>query len=155
VVRLARTEERALRSWLYAPTGDPDATFAAALEREIGDVEASYPCQVDFVHVGDVARDDRVDALVAASREAIVNAAKHAGGAVSVFAECTDDHVDVFVRDRGKGFDVDAVPEDRLGLRESVHARMARVGGTVRVRSEVGEGTEVALTLPVGVRSWT
>ena len=84
-----------------------------------------------------------------------MNAAKHAGGAVSVFAECTDDHVDVFVRDRGKGFDVDAVPEDRLGLRESVHARMARVGGTVRVRSEVGEGTEVALTLPVGVRSWT
>ena len=155
VVRLARTEERALRSWLYAPTGDPEATFAAALEREIGDVEASYPCQVDFVHVGDVARDDRVDALVAASREAIVNAAKHAGGAVSVYAECTDDQVDVFVRDRGKGFDVDAVPEDRLGLRESVHARMARVGGAARVRSAVGEGTEVALTLPVGVRSWT
>lgn len=155
VVRLARTEERALRSWLYAPTGDPEATFAAALEREIGDVEASYPCQVDLVHVGDVARDDRVDALVAAAREAIVNAAKHAGGAVSVYAECTDDQVEVFVRDRGKGFDVDAVPDDRLGLRESVHARMARVGGSARVRSEVGEGTEVALTLPVGVRSWT
>ncbi|HET7899557.1 MAG TPA: PspC domain-containing protein [Candidatus Nanopelagicales bacterium] len=155
VVRLARTEERALRSWLYAPSGDPDATFVAALEREIADVEASYPCQVDFVHVGDVARDDRVDSLVAAAREAVVNAAKHAGGSVSVYAECTDDQVEVFVRDRGQGFDVDAVPEDRLGLRESVHARMGRVGGSVRVRSAAGEGTEVALTLPVGVRSWT
>ena len=72
-----------------------------------------------------------------------------------MWAECTDGQVEVFVRDRGKGFDVDAVPDDRLGLRESVHARMARVGGSARVRSELGEGTEVALTLPVGVRSWT
>jgi signal transduction histidine kinase len=104
-----------------------------------------------------VARDDRVDALVAAAREAVVNAAKHAGGAVSVYVECGATGVEVFVRDRGQGFDPDAVPEDRLGLRESVHARMARVGGSVRVRSEPGSGTEVSLTLPapLGVRSWT
>jgi signal transduction histidine kinase len=155
VARLARSEERALRSWLYAPAGDPDATFVGALERDIAGVEAAYACQVDFVHVGDVGRDDRVDALVAAAREAILNAAKHAGGTVSVYAECTEEQVELFVRDRGPGFDVDAVPDDRLGLRESVHARMVRVGGSVRVRSEAGEGTEVALTLPASVRSWT
>jgi signal transduction histidine kinase/phage shock protein PspC (stress-responsive transcriptional regulator) len=155
VVRLARTEERALRRWLYAPVGDPSATFVAALESEIADVEATYACAVELVHVGDVARDDRVDALVSAAREAIVNAAKHAGGAVSVYVECGDDGVEVFVRDRGPGFDPEAVPEDRLGLRESVLARMGRVGGSAQVRTHEGEGTEVSLSLPsvLGVRT--
>jgi signal transduction histidine kinase len=156
VVRLARTEERALRKWLYAPVGDPGATLVAALETEIADVEATYACAVELVHVGDVARDDRVDALVAASREAVVNAAKHAGGTVSVYVECGESGVEVFVRDRGQGFDTEAVPEDRLGLRESVLARMARVGGSAAVRSEPGSGTEVSLALPapLGVRNW-
>ena len=155
VVRLARTEERALRKWLYAPVGDPTATFVGALESEVAEVEAAYACAVEVVHVGDVARDDRVDALVSAAREAVVNAAKHAGGTVSVYVECGATTVEVFVRDRGPGFDPDAVPEDRLGLRESVLARMARAGGTARVRSTPGEGTEVELTLPLslGVRS--
>ena len=157
VVRLARTEERALRRWLYAPVGDPAATFVAALESEIADVEATYACAVELVHVGDVARDERVDALVAAAREAIVNAAKHAGGAVAVYVECTDAAVEVFVRDRGNGFDPAGVPDDRLGLRESVLARMGRVGGSAHVRSQVGEGTEVSLVLPaaLGARSAT
>jgi signal transduction histidine kinase len=110
---------------------------------------------VELVHVGDLPRDDRVDALVAAAREAVVNAAKHAGGTVSVFAECADGGAEVFVRDRGAGFDPAAVPDDRLGLRESVVARMARAGGTAAVRSVPGEGTEVALGLPapLGARS--
>jgi signal transduction histidine kinase/phage shock protein PspC (stress-responsive transcriptional regulator) len=157
VVRLARTEERALRRWLYAPVGDPAATFVAALESEISDVEATYACAVELVHVGDVARDERVDSLVAAAREAIVNAAKHAGGAVAVYVECGADAVEVFVRDRGAGFDPADVPEDRLGLRESVVARMGRVGGSAHVRSRAGEGTEVSLVLPaaIGARSVT
>lgn len=157
VVRLARTEERALRRWLYAPVGDPAATFVAALESEIADVEATYACAVELVHVGDVARDERVDSLVAAAREAIVNAAKHAGGAVAVYVECGADAVEVFVRDRGAGFDLADVPEDRLGLRESVVARMGRVGGSAHVRSQAGEGTEVSLVLPaaLGARSVT
>ena len=49
--------------------------------------------------------------LAAAAREAMLNAARHAGGEVSVYIEGTADAVDVFVRDRGPGFDVDAVPE--------------------------------------------
>jgi signal transduction histidine kinase len=157
VVRLARTEERALRKWLYAPVGDPEATLVAALEHEVAAVEAAYACTVEVVHVGDVPRDDRVDALVAAAREAVVNAAKHAGGTVSVYVECTPSDIEVFVRDRGPGFAPDAVPDDRLGLRESVHARMARAGGSATVRTILGEGTEIALRLPVslGVRSLT
>ena len=157
VVRLARTEERALRRWLYTPVGDPESTFIAALESVVAEVEGSYACAVELVHVGDLPRDDRVDGLVAAAREAVVNAAKHAGGTVSVFAECADGGAEVYVRDRGPGFDPDAVPDDRLGLRESVVGRMARSGGTATVRSVPGEGTEVALVLPasLGARSAT
>jgi signal transduction histidine kinase len=106
---------------------------------------------VAVVQVGAAARDDRVDALVAASREAVVNAAKHAGGTIAVYVECGEHSLEVFVRDRGPGFDPDGVPEDRLGLKESVLARMARVGGTAGVRSTPGEGTEISLSLPVGL----
>ena len=155
VVRLARTEERALRRWLYTPTTDASATLVGALEADVGEVEGRFACAVEVVHVGDVARDDRVDALVAATREAVVNAAKHAGGTVQVYVECGREAVEVFVRDRGPGFEPSAVPDDRLGLRESVIARMARVGGTATVRSAPGEGAEVALVLPLslGARS--
>lgn len=155
VVRLARTEERALRRWLYAPTADASQTLVGALESEVAAVEGMFACAVEVVHVGDVARDDRVDALVAATREAVVNAAKHAGGQVSVFVECGRDVVEVFVRDRGPGFDPDAVPGDRLGLRESVVGRMTRVGGAARIRSAPGEGAEVALTLPMSLGART
>ena len=87
-----------------------------------------------------------------AAREAMVNAAKHAGvDEVSVFAEVEPDEVNVFVRDRGAGFDPDAVPDDRHGLADSVRGRMARHGGSVRLRSRAGEGTEVHLRMPTAV----
>ena len=120
VTRLARTEERALRSWLYTPTGDPDRTFAAALRRDAADVEATYGATIDVVAVGDAPLDAPVSALLAAAREAMVNAARHGGGQVSVYAEVTDESAEVFVRDRGPGFDVESVPDDRHGLRDSV-----------------------------------
>jgi signal transduction histidine kinase len=148
VARLARTEERALRSWLYTPTGDPDRTFAAALQRDAADVEATYGATIDVVVVGDAPIDARVAAVVAAAREAMVNAARHGGGQVSVYAEATDDTAEVFVRDRGGGFDPSAVPDDRHGLRESVIGRMERNGGTATVRSTQGAGTEVVLRIP-------
>ena len=85
----------------------------------------------------------------AAAREATVNAAKWSGaGVVSVFAEVEPDSVSVYVRDRGRGFDPSAVPDDRKGLAESIHARMARRGGSATVRSAPGQGTEVSLTMP-------
>jgi signal transduction histidine kinase/phage shock protein PspC (stress-responsive transcriptional regulator) len=151
VVRLARTEERALRRWLYAPVGDPAETLVAAVEAVAADVESVVACSVEVVSVGDVDRDDRVDALVAAAREAVLNAAKHAGGTVSVYVECSPTSAEVYIRDRGAGFDPESVPEDRLGLRESVIGRMDRVGGRAMVRSTPGEGTEIALHLPLSL----
>jgi signal transduction histidine kinase len=99
--------------------------------------------------VGDVPLDDSSRALVAAAGEAMVNAAKHAGAdTVDVYVEVTDVSIDVFVRDRGTGFDPDAVPADRLGVRRSIMERMQRHGGTAEIRSAPGEGTEVRLRMP-------
>ena len=147
VARLARTEERALRAWLYTPAGDPDRTFAAALQREAAAVEADYGAALDVVIVGDVAIDASIEALLAASREAMVNAARHGGGAASVYSEVGDTGVDVFVRDRGTGFDPADVPPDRHGLRESVIGRMERNGGEATVVSGP-TGTEIRLRMP-------
>ena len=148
VNRLARTEERALRSWLYAPSGDPERTFAAAVQREATEVETTYDVTIEVVTVGDCALDPPLGATVAATREAMVNAAKHGGGQVSVYAECREDATEVFVRDRGDGFVLDQVPADRHGVRESIIGRMERNGGTATLRTTSGSGTEVQLRMP-------
>jgi signal transduction histidine kinase len=148
VTRLARGQERELRNWLYAERHDV-GTFASALERSAAEVEEVLAVPVDVVVVGDCALDERVGALVAAAREAVVNAAKHSGApSVDVYAEVEPALVSVFVRDRGRGFDPTTVPADRHGLSGSVVGRMERHGGTATVRSSAGTGTEVRLELP-------
>jgi signal transduction histidine kinase len=158
VARLARGQERELRTWLYGAggyrrAGEParGAGLADALAAAAGEVEDTYALTVRPVVVGgDRPLDDDLRALVLAAREAMVNAAKHAGvDEVSVYVEVEPDEVNVFVRDRGVGFDPDAVADDRHGLADSVRDRMARHGGTARVRSAPGEGTEVHLRLPL------
>ncbi len=147
VTRLARSEERALRSWLYAPEGDPTRTFAARLQRDAAEVEAAYAATLDVVTVGDADIDTRIAALLAATRESMINAAKHGGGAASVYAEVGDETAEVFIRDRGAGFDLATVPEDRHGLRDSVIGRMERAGGSAEVVSASGSGTEIRLRI--------
>jgi signal transduction histidine kinase len=149
VQRLARGQERSLRNWLYRPTASPTERFAAALEQAAAEVEDTYAITVEVVVVGDAACDDRVGALVAAAREALVNAARHAGvQTVSLYAEVEAAELSVFVRDRGAGFDLDAVEDHRHGVRGSIVGRMQRHGGRAEIRSAPGDGTEVRLTLP-------
>ena len=154
VVSLARAQERDLRSWLFdgrAP-GSLDGlatTLSGGVRLIQQDVEAQHGIVVEAISVGDCDLDADLSALLAAAREATVNAAKWSGAAaVTLFAEVEPNAVSVFVRDRGRGFDPDAVPGDRKGLAESVHARMARRGGSATVRSAPGQGTEVVLTMP-------
>ncbi|MFD1516153.1 PspC domain-containing protein [Pseudonocardia yunnanensis] len=161
VLRLARGQERELRHWLYGPTGygrsarasgEPtlDSGLAAAITAAAAEVEDTYAINVRPVVVGDRPLDDGLRALVLAAREAMVNAAKHAKvGEVSAYVEVEPTEVHVFVRDRGIGFDPDAVSDDRHGLADSIHGRMKRHGGAVRLRSTPGEGTEVHLSMPV------
>jgi signal transduction histidine kinase/phage shock protein PspC (stress-responsive transcriptional regulator) len=149
VGRLARSQERELRTWLYEPTVATGGTWAGLVARLVAEVEADHDITVEPVVVGDLPVDDPVAALGQATKEAVVNAAKHSGApSVSLYSEVTVDSVVVFVRDRGTGFDPTAVAADRRGLRDSVVARLTRTGGTASVRSAPGEGTEVELCLP-------
>jgi signal transduction histidine kinase/phage shock protein PspC (stress-responsive transcriptional regulator) len=165
---LARRQERELRSWLYggsngqadtAPGGSrrsvggtppiPPGTVATLLRRELDDLEDHYAVRFDAVLVGDAPLDDAGRALVAAGREAALNAARHAGvDTVDVYLEVEPDRLSLFVRDRGRGFDPGAVPSDRRGVADSISARVRRHGGSAEVRSAPGDGTEVELSMP-------
>lgn len=153
VIQLARAQERELRSWLFdgrAP-GSMDGlatTFAGGVRLIQQDVEAQHGVAIEAVTVGDCEIDDDLSALLAAARETTVNAAKWSGAkVVSLFSEVEPTEVSVFIRDRGCGFDPAKIPDDRKGLAESVKARMARRGGSATVKSVLGEGTEVVLTM--------
>jgi signal transduction histidine kinase/phage shock protein PspC (stress-responsive transcriptional regulator) len=150
VARLARGQERELRTWLYRPDGrQPDAdTLSSALEAVIAEVEENHGVVIETVVVGDAPLDERCRAVVLAAREALVNAAKSSGvQSVSVYAEAEPGSVTVFVRDRGRGFDPAAIPADRHGISGSILGRMERSGGTASVRSAPGEGTEIELSM--------
>jgi phage shock protein PspC (stress-responsive transcriptional regulator)/signal transduction histidine kinase len=149
VQRLARAQERELRSWLFRrPETDGARTLAGAVEATGAEVEEMHATNIDVVAVGDAPLDDRLAAVVAAAREAMVNAAKFAGvERVQVFVEVEGEKVTVYVRDRGVGFDPASVDTDRRGVSESIVGRMARHGGVAVVRSTPGQGTEVELTM--------
>ncbi|MFE2723701.1 PspC domain-containing protein [Kitasatospora sp. NPDC059327] len=151
VLRLARAQERELRLWLYRPEAvaeDAPDTMAESLRAVVAEVEDRHGVPVELVMVGDCPMDERIVAQMQAAREATVNAAKYGGGGpVQVYAEVEGRTVSVFVRDHGPGFDPDTVPEDRMGVRESIIGRMKRNGGTARVRPAPDGGTEVELEM--------
>jgi signal transduction histidine kinase len=153
VARLARRQERELRTWLYEPAVATGGTWAGLVAGTVAEIEDDHEFTVEPVVVGDAPLDDALSALGAAAREALLNAAKHSGApSADLYSEVTPERVSVFVRDRGKGFDPETVPDDRRGLRDSVTGRLARLGGTATVRSAPGEGTEVELVLPRNVQ---
>lgn len=150
ILRLARGQERTLRNWLYKSTASPTERFSAAIEQAAAEVEDTYAITVEVVVVGDRDVDERTAAMVASAREALVNAARHAKVAtVSVYGEVEEDQTSVFVRDRGTGFVLDNVDDNRHGVRGSILGRMQRHGGKAEIRSSPGDGTEVRLTMPV------
>lgn len=147
VALLARRQERELRTWLYGDTAE-SSTLRTALEEIRSDTEQNFPIVVEVVCVGDADIDESMNALVQATREAVTNAAKHSGAdRVDVFAEASPEAVEIFVRDRGRGFDPEIVSPDRMGVKESIRARMERHGGSARLRTAPGAGTEVTLEM--------
>ena len=148
VARIARAQERELRDWLYAGDAAADSDLGTDLRDFAGALEIDYPVTVDVVAVGE-SRERASGELAAAAREAMLNAARHAGGEVSVYVESRPEAVEVFIRDRGPGFRLADVPGDRLGVRESVIGRMRRAGGSATVGPGAGGiGTEVRLRYP-------
>ncbi|MGD1056725.1 MAG: PspC domain-containing protein [Solirubrobacteraceae bacterium] len=149
VAGLARRQERELRSWLLKRPGEAEEdSVAVALERAAAEVEELHGVPIEVVTVGDVPLSGGLEAVVQAAREAMTNAAKFAGSErVDLYAEVEDDRVEVFVRDRGVGFDIDEIPDDRRGVRDSIIARMERHHGRAAVNSSPGKGTEVELVM--------
>ena len=150
VATLARRQERELRAWLYGSDEQAGDSLVAALRASAADVEDVHRVPVEVIAVGDATLDPDVTAVAKAAREAMINAAKHAKvDRIDVYAEATGGAVQVFIRDRGVGFNIDRIAEDRMGVRGSIIDRVERHGGTATIRSKPGEGTEVALSVPV------
>jgi signal transduction histidine kinase len=143
---LARAQERELRDWLYGTASVP-GMLHSAIRDSAERIEQEYDVPVDVVVVGDdAAITDRTTSLSQATAEAITNAAKHSGTAtISVYVETGSDQIEVFVTDRGSGFDRDSIPADRHGIESSIVGRMKRAGGGAEISSVVDEGTEVRL----------
>ncbi|MEO6143290.1 MAG: PspC domain-containing protein [Dermatophilaceae bacterium] len=148
VTRLARAQERELRGWLYAgPRGSQD-TLASAVTEVAHEVEDLHGIPIELVVTGDRPLDVGGTALVRALREALLNATRHGAPPVSAYVEVGSELVEAFVRDHGPGFELEAIPEDRFGVRESILGRMSRHGGSAKLR-RLEHGTEVSLSLPV------
>ena len=147
VVRLARAQETGTARLALQGPGQGAGQLSDRIKAAAAEVEDGLGNAVDVVSVGDTVMTDRHEALVQASREAMLNASRHGGGPVSVYLEVSDGGVEVFVKDRGTGFELHTVPEDRLGVRESIIGRMKRHGGTADINSSP-DGTEVRLRLP-------
>lgn len=148
VARIARAQERDLRRWLYPAPSPLKSSFRAALEELAAEVEDTYGVRVEVVCVGDVVLTEPLTAMLQATREAVANAGRHSGvDAVSVYAEMSPTEVMVHVRDRGAGFTLDEIPDDRMGVRESILGRIQRYGGRASVTTEPGAGTRVELVM--------
>jgi signal transduction histidine kinase len=152
VAGLARRQERELRRWLQdGSTRSERDSVAGALERAAAEVEELHRVPIEVVTVGDGPLNGRLEAVVQAAREAMTNAAKFASSErVDLYAEVEAGHVEVFVRDRGVGFDPLAIPSDRRGVRDSIIGRMERHHGRAAVHSKPGQGTEVELVMEGG-----
>ncbi|MFZ4718817.1 MAG: PspC domain-containing protein [Ilumatobacteraceae bacterium] len=148
---LARQQEHELRSWLYGGDAASDATLASAVTGMARDVEQRHDVRIEVVTVGDAPMTEPLQALLAAAREACVNAATHSGEtSASVYLEVAGDTAQVFVRDRGVGFDPADTATDRMGIAQSMVGRLERVGGAVRIHTSPGNGTEVEMSAPLG-----
>jgi signal transduction histidine kinase/phage shock protein PspC (stress-responsive transcriptional regulator) len=147
---LARTQERELRSWLYGRVNVTDhSSVSGALDALVDQIEREHAIAVEAVSVGDAPIDDESRALLAAAREALVNAARHSGATTaSLFVEIEPDRMTAYVRDQGAGFDRASVGADRRGIADSIEGRIEGVGGSAEVTSTPGAGTEVRLSVP-------
>ena len=149
VFSLARSQERELREWLYQERTTSDRSVNAGLKEIAAHVEDTHGKPIEVVTVGDALPSTQTDALLDATQQALVNAVTHGGEPISVYCEANDKLVEVFVRDHGDGFDINAVPANRLGLRESIIGRVKRRGGTVEIVSRPNWGTEVRMHMPI------
>lgn len=152
VFALARSQERELREWLYQERTTSDRSVSAGLKDIAAQIEDSHGKSIEVVTVGDARPSAQTDALLDATQQALVNAVTHGNEPISVYCEASDSLVEVFVRDHGEGFDIESIPPNRLGIRESIIGRVKRRGGTVEIVSRPKWGTEVRMHMPISAK---
>lgn len=144
LTRLANTDREA-QEGSDAPT--TAAAIATGIERASQELGVALAVEREMDRSGAIVPGHVAQAFVLAATQAVANAVQHADGdglAVAVRSNERPARVRVEVRDTGSGFDWDEIPEDRLGIRASIVARIAAVGGTTRIRSDA-DGTTVRL----------
>lgn len=148
--RLARAQEQDLRAWLFDGTSTDDVDLAGELRSIAAQLERDHAVRFEIVTIGE--STPAPEGLLAAGREAMLNAARHAGGDVSVYLEVGSESLELIVGDRGPGIELAGIPDDRFGVRESILGRMSRIGGTASIGAgRGGAGTDVVLRLPRSV----
>ena len=148
---IARQQERELRKTIYSLRSEHENPFVTAMLAARDDVEDLYGIEIDMVCSYDTEMTVGLSGLVEATREAMINAAKHSGSDL-ILVYCSDeiDNVTVFVRDKGKGFDF-ASSTGGFGIENSIIRRLETIGGTALIHSSPEFGTEVEMTAPKGV----
>lgn len=159
IARLARGQERELREWLFRSADGGEAQRRESLVVELRthaiELESQHAVRFELVSVG-AEEVTASEALIGSAREAMLNAAQHAGGDVTVYLEVTPMQIAVDVTDRGPGINLNDLPEGRMGVRESIFGRMKRAGGSARiVAGPGGAGTSVRLAIPRSAASPT
>ena len=151
VQRLARRQEHELRAWMAGEVELGTETLGAALRKAVAEVEDDHDATVELTILGERVLDRETEALAAAAREALRNAA-HACRARR--SSCSprprpDPARRCSCATRGRGLISARVPTERRGVRDSIVGRMQAVGGHAEIDSVPGEGTEVALRIGV------
>ena len=148
VAYIARKQERELRRTIHSFRSKFENPFVTAMYTARDDVEDLYRIEIDMVCAYDAEMTVTLSGLVDATREAIVNAAKHSGSdVILVYCAAEQGHVTVFVRDKGRGFDPDA-SGDGFGIANSIVRRLESIGGVATIQSTEDFGTEVEMTVP-------
>lgn len=151
LAKLARETERDLRAYLAGSTSPSDEfDLSSALRKLAATCEDRFGPRVNVVVAEDLPPllTSTRNVVVGVVTEALNNVGKHADAkGVTIYVEPQDDGVFCSIRDDGRGFDLASTTEG-MGLRESIHARVDAAGGTTKVRSWIGEGTEVCVWLP-------
>jgi signal transduction histidine kinase len=150
-VRIAKDVERVAQG-LHPSTLDLQG-LAGAVRHLRGEFGRRHGLAVEC-RIGDMPPDlDRAVAvtLFRVSQEALRNIARHAGATTSTLdLSASETEVRLSIVDNGAGFDVAAARTARgLGL-ASMNERLKLVGGTLEVASRVGEGTRIAVSVPLG-----
>ncbi|HEY0258724.1 MAG TPA: ATP-binding protein [Lacisediminihabitans sp.] len=154
--RMARNAIGHLRDAVVAaPDGDSTVSLRQLARRIVGatsTLSAPFDLRMQGIEGGAIPIQP-AEAVYSAAVQAMVNSLQHAGNGPEVshwlaIGPLAGDGIRIEVGDTGQGFDFDAVPNERLGLRVSIVERVTNAGGTVEIVSSPGHGAVIGIVWP-------